>query len=98
MIAHILSGLDLYDKVSFITSEQGGARTTARPPATDADTREYHAMRGRKANRAAYLLIIPNQDHDDRFSRFTRLSLIDASKDGRQIILEFSGCSVLLEG
>ena len=69
-----------------------------RPPATDADTREYHAMRGRKANRAAYLLIIPNQDHDDRFSRFTRLSLIDASKDGRQIILEFSGCSVLLEG
>jgi hypothetical protein len=44
------------------------------PPAIDADTREYHAMRGRKANRAAYLLIIPNQDHDDRFWRFTRLS------------------------
>jgi hypothetical protein len=68
------------------------------PPATDAAAREYHAMRGRKANRAAYRLIIPNQGPDDRFLPFTRLTLIDASKDGGQIIMEFSGCSVLLDG
>jgi len=29
---------------------------------------------------------------------FARLLLIDVRKDGRQILLEFSGCSVLLEG
>jgi hypothetical protein len=63
-------------------------------------TREYRAMRGKRTggNRVLFLLFVPNDGTHDRFISMSALKLFDPSKDGREIILEFSDMTIQLRG